>query len=87
MLDLLLSVADQPTVCAPRPAIVAALARQYGERAVAAGLNDAGAVVEILVSPAGTWTALASLPDGTSCVIGAGTGWEAMTPPVAGRAL
>ena len=64
-----------PTACGPRADVLAALESQYGERSTAFGLADGDVVIEITVSPAGTWTMLATGPDGLSCVILAGEGW------------
>lgn len=64
-------------VCGERAAMVAALARDYGETPRVRAREARGAIVEIFVSPAGTWTLLATRPDGAiSCVVGAGTDWS-----------
>ena len=47
------------------------------EEPVAVGLATNGGVIEVLASPDGkTWTAIIAMPDGTSCLIAAGQGWE-----------
>ena len=63
------------TVCAPRPALIAALA-QRGERPVFVGLAGE-VVVEMLVAPGGRWTLITTAPEGTSCILASG---EAATP-------
>ncbi len=40
--------------------------------------------MEIFVSPAGTWTILATGTDGLSCVLAVGEGFDAAPPQVAG---
>ena len=66
-------------LCAERDSMVADLGQQFRERSLATGLVDENAVVEIFVSPAGTWTILATGTDGVSCVLAVGEGFEANT--------
>lgn len=63
--------------CAERAAVVAELAR-YDERPAMRALTERGQVIEIFASPGGTWTAVATRPDGTSCVVALGQGFEVM---------
>lgn len=72
--------ADAPAIhqpCAEHAAVVAELVR-YGERPAMRALTETGQVIEIFASPAGTWTAVATRPDGTSCVVALGRGFEVM---------
>lgn len=72
--------ADAPAIhapCAERAAVVAELAR-YKETPAMRALTDGGQVIEIFASPTGSWTAVTTRPDGTSCVLSVGTGFEAM---------
>jgi hypothetical protein len=62
--------------CGPRAAILEQLARDFSEVPVARGLASNGTVLKLLVSPAGTWTMLISLPNGTSCFGAAGEMWD-----------
>lgn len=79
---------EQPQgVCAERAAIVEALARQWDETRISLALSGAGSVIEIYASPAGTWSAVVTKPNGQSCVVESGTGWEAATPQPQGRTL
>lgn len=65
--------------CPERDAMVAALASKYGETAAGAGLSDNGVVLEVYRSTkTGTWTVIASGPDGKSCLVAAGALWEAV---------
>lgn len=67
----------QGATCGDRAAIVAALESRYGEARLGAGLMQNGAVLEVYVSPErGSWTVLASLPTGQTCVVAAGTDWQ-----------
>lgn len=67
-------------LCGQRDAMVADLGEQFQEMPLASGLVDKNAVVEIFVSPAGTWTILATGTDGQSCVMAVGEGFEANSP-------
>jgi hypothetical protein len=63
--------------CADRTAITDKLKASYGERFAGGGLRNESAIFEIWFSEAhGTWTILLTRPDGTSCVMAAGTDWR-----------
>ena len=64
-----------PMNCAQRDAIVAKLA-DYKEEAEAIGLNKDGTLLEVFVSPQGTWTVLLSSPQGQSCIAAIGEAWQ-----------
>ena len=84
-------VGDEPRgdpVCAARDAILSSLARQFSEAPRELGLANNGVVIELTTSTRGnTWTLLLTRPDGTSCVVAAGEGWEAAPQSVAGQPL
>ncbi len=62
--------------CAKREAVVSSLKDRYSEAPVALGLNNHGALVEVLTAEEGeTWTILVSMPNGVSCVVAAGENW------------
>lgn len=67
-------------LCGERQEMVKDLDRQFDERPMAVGQVDGSAVVEILVSGAGSWTILATGTDGTSCIVSAGEDFEAILP-------
>ena len=52
---------------------------QHPLESLATGLVDENAMMEIFVSPSGTWTILATGTDGVSCVLAVGEGFEANT--------
>jgi hypothetical protein len=62
--------------CGQRADVEKMLKEQYGERAMAHGLAHSGAVAEIFTSPKGTWTIIATSPNGISCMIGSGESWK-----------
>ena len=72
--------------CAPRPEFLKQLSKQFHEEPVALGLTNTGAVIEVLTSDDGsTWTMMISRPNGSSCLIAAGEGWEQGKPVVKGE--
>jgi hypothetical protein len=62
--------------CASRTDVVKILKESFGERLVAHGLATSGAVAELFSSPNGTWTIVATSPNGMSCMVGAGDAWK-----------
>ena len=68
--------AASPSVCDRRDALVAYLGANHGERRVAAGIDGQGLLVEVFVGPEGGWSILLTRPNGTSCMVAAGQGWE-----------
>lgn len=64
-------VADQQ--CYPFDQVRRSLSATYHEEVVTAGMMGGGPnAMVILVSPAGTWTALVVRPDGTACMLAEG---------------
>jgi hypothetical protein len=63
--------------CASRPEVLKQLSSKFKEAPVAAGLAKNGSVIEVLTSDDGeTWTILISQPNGSSCLVAVGEGWE-----------
>jgi hypothetical protein len=67
--------------CGPRAEIAEVLDREWRERPVAAGLSANGAMIELFLSAAGTWTLLLTLPAGAACVVASGEAWHERPPP------
>src|SRR5262245_56275891 len=64
-------------LCAPRAELLKQLSARYKEVPVAVGLSNSGALIEVLTSEQGsTWTIMISQPNGASCLVAAGEGWE-----------
>ena len=64
----------QTPQCAPRPDVLAALATQYGEARRGIGIAGQNVVMELFVNPStGTWTFVATSPDGKTCLIASGS--------------
>lgn len=73
--------AEPESACGERGRVVSRLAAAFGEMPAALGMAGSGRVLEILSSPDGsTWTMLVTEPNGQSCLIAAGEGWEALSP-------
>jgi hypothetical protein len=62
-------------VCAPRAALVEKLKSEFNEEPQAIGVTHSGGLFEILSSDSGTWTVLATGPNGVSCLVLSGDGW------------
>lgn len=67
--------------CAPRADFLAHLSDNYAEAPVAMGLAANGNLLEILVSPRGTWTIIITGPNGIACGVATGENWENVTAP------
>jgi hypothetical protein len=72
------AAAAQQTKCAPREDVLRHLAANYSEQPAAVAVTQQGALMEVLTSADGTWTALISMPNGMSCLLAAGEGWRAL---------
>ena len=73
------SAAAESTPCGPRPELVKQLSKKFHEEPIAIGLTNKGSLVEVLTSDNGsTWTIMISQPNGSSCLVAAGEGWEVL---------
>ena len=70
--------------CGERASMVAALHDQFGETPRAMGLEQRGGMVELFANDAGTWTLIASGPDGKACVVATGVNFRIEKPGVVG---
>lgn len=64
--------------CGPRDVILEQLESMFGEVPAGRGLIPGGsAITELLINPAdGSWTFILTRPDGISCGVLSGDGWE-----------
>jgi len=62
--------------CGKRDDVVRMLRQRFGESPVAHGLSDSGAVAEVFTSSSGTWTIVATAPNGMTCMVGSGLSWQ-----------
>ena len=73
-----LSIPVQAAVgpCGIRADVLAELAKKYQENPVGIGVTNEGNLMELLKSANGsTWTIIETMPDGPTCLRGAGTDW------------
>ena len=81
------SAAEAQALCGQRDEMVAGLEKRYAETPVSMGLASNGAVVEVFASASGTWTIIMTHPNGLSCLVVAGEGWEALSKAVTGAGV
>ncbi|MBT8167491.1 MULTISPECIES: hypothetical protein [Roseobacteraceae] len=63
--------------CGLRTETLDKLEKQYDERVYGRGLTPNGkSMFELLISETGSWTVLASTPEGHSCVVAGGDSWH-----------
>ncbi len=71
------SVLAQSQNCNERDRVLEFLAKKYKESPIAAGVTNAGGLVELLTDgKGGTWTIIVTTPQGMSCLVAAGAGWR-----------
>ena len=75
------TAAHAQAACGPRAVLVERLAERFDERPIAMGLTNDGGVLEVFVSPGGTWSFLLSLPQGRTCLVASGDSWEIQPVP------
>jgi hypothetical protein len=68
--------------CGKRGDFLALLAKQYGETPTVIGITDRGALLDVVVSSAGTWTMMITVAGGPTCIVATGRHWE-MLPATA----
>ena len=68
--------------CGKRGDFLAQLEKQYGETPTVIGITDQGALLDVVVSPAGTWTMMLTVAGGPTCIVATGRHWE-MLPATA----
>jgi len=57
-----------------------ALSRQHNERRTGLGVTNGNAVMQLYTSPKGSWMLVLTLPNGPSCIAGAGENWQRLKP-------
>lgn len=64
--------------CDTHASVMATLAEKYQETRQSIALMHNGSVIEIYAGENGTWSAIVTAPGGPSCLVAAGTGWQAV---------
>jgi hypothetical protein len=67
--------------CGIREQIIKEITATFREKRTAVALMRTGDVLEVFVSPAGTWTILLSKRSGVACVVAAGEVWRQEAMP------
>jgi len=76
MLDTGNALSGQP-LCTSHDHMIVDLATRYKETTVAVGLENRGALLELLTSADGaTWSLIVTGPEGNSCIVAAGENWQ-----------
>ena len=76
------------TICGERDQIVDTLTGRFGETRQSWGMGPSGRIVEVYASEeTGTWTITITAPNGTTCLVAAGTFWENLLPAPVGDSL
>ncbi len=72
------TAAQAQMACGTRDSVVEKLGTKYGETRRGAGMSGS-AVIEVWALSDGTFTILLTYPNGTSCIVAAGDGWQDYT--------
>ena len=67
---------DLVASCAKRSTVVSALKKDYKEVQQAIGLSNGGGLIEIFVSPRGSFSITITNPNQITCIISAGEHWN-----------
>ena len=71
------AVSSQGNNCGVRSTVLNYLSTKYEETPVAMGIAANGSLIEVLSSKKGTtFTIIVTVPDGKTCMVAAGEGWE-----------
>ncbi len=80
--------AAQTMMCNQRSEVVKKLETRYQESTIGMGVSSDGGVLEILSSNEGkTFTVLLTMPNGQSCLVSMGNGWENVKPKTIGPSV
>ena len=62
--------------CGPRAEVLEMLGDRYAETRRGIGVAGPTQVLEVYASDSGSWTVLVTDPEGRSCLVASGRGWE-----------
>lgn len=69
-------------LCNERSVVLKTLEKDYGEKPIAFGITENGAMVQLVAAKDGkTWTLVIHNPKGTSCLMAAGETWKTRRHP------
>ncbi|MEM7172894.1 MAG: hypothetical protein AAF530_22220 [Pseudomonadota bacterium] len=76
-LALISTSATAAPQCDQRDSVIKLLSNKYKEAPVAIGVTNTGGLVEVLSTGNGsTWSIIVTTPNGMSCLVAAGEGWQ-----------
>lgn len=75
------AAAQAQVVCLDRTALVESLVERLHQRQVGYGVVSDTAIVELYISPDGSWTVVLTDVTGTSCILAIGQGWQTTPAP------
>ena len=78
------SLASAAAPCGSHDTVAKQLTTKYKEARRIMGVINAKAVMEIFMSPQGTWTVLVTDTSGTTCIIATGQDWQEVPIALAG---
>jgi len=64
--------------CGPRAAVVKTLAEKYAETRRSIGIAANNTVMEVYAADTGTWSITVTTPQGLTCLVASGQGFEAV---------
>lgn len=79
-------IASAAAPCGSHDAVAKSLTTKFKEARRIMGVVNARAVMEIFMSPQGTWTVVVTDTKGVSCIIAAGQDWQEVPIEMAGLA-
>ena len=69
-------------LCYPRAEMLQLMQTQFGERRLGRGIQRPAQIVEVWASDrTGAWMFVTTDPDGLSCIVAQGEGWEGLALP------
>ena len=77
-------VASAVAPCGSHDAVAKSLTTKFKEARRVMGVVNAKAVMEIFMSPQGTWTVVVTDTNGTACIIATGQDWQEVPIEMAG---
>ena len=83
LIAMSMSQASAATKCGAYSDVTKLLTDKYQENRRALGVINDKAIMEVFISPKGTWTMLVTDRSGLSCILAAGESWDEM-PSVSG---
>ena len=70
------SSGQQRSTCLPHEQFAKKLGQAYDEQKLGHGVSGDGNLVEVYMSSAGTFTVIKTTPNGLSCIVDFGEGWQ-----------